>query len=60
MASQLIIPCLEFLDAWFLHPHELHIGQNFSHEPECVSLGYQSGVKGYKLYDIQSKQIFLS
>lgn len=26
----------------------------------CVFLGYQSGVKGYKLYDIDRKQIFLS
>lgn len=26
----------------------------------CVLLGYQSGVKGYKFYDVQSKQIFLS
>uniref|UniRef100_A0A803Q474 Major facilitator superfamily (MFS) profile domain-containing protein n=1 Tax=Cannabis sativa TaxID=3483 RepID=A0A803Q474_CANSA len=29
-------------------------------EKSCVFLGYPQGVKGYKLYDLNSKQIFIS
>lgn len=26
----------------------------------CVFIGYPTGIKGYKLYDIQTKQVFVS
>lgn len=52
----------ECLDALILHPRSLSI-ENFYQELELIMfffLGYPSGIKCYKLYDVNNKETFVS
>lgn len=60
ITSPLTTPPSESLDVLPLHLHYQFTVPNLIQEHVFTFFGYPTGIKGYKLYDIQNKEVFIS